>query len=117
MKRNDDLLRQLLLDAEASDDWIFLSYVTKDSSSEERERHGHVLLLEDAGLVAAVGKGSFRLTNQGHDFLTAIRDEGLWSKTKAAVAETGGNATVEILKSLASGFLKKKISQHTGIEL
>ena len=59
----------------------------------------------------------FRMTNQGHDYLDAIRDNGIWTKTKAAVAETGGSATLEIVKALALGFLKKKIETHTGIQL
>lgn len=54
---------------------------------------------------------------QGHDYLDAIRDQGIWEKTKSVVAETGGNATLEIVKALALGFLKNKISQHTGIDL
>ncbi len=60
---------------------------------------------------------SFTVTWAGHDYLDAVRDQGVWDKTKSAVAETGGNASLEIVKALALGFLKKKISQHTGIEL
>jgi hypothetical protein len=83
---------------------------------EQRERY-HVLLMMDAGLVTCVCRGIVRLTNSGHDYLEAIRDDGVWSRTRAAVAETGGSATLEIIKSLAMGFLKSKIEKHTGIQL
>jgi len=76
-------------------------------------------LMHDAGLIEGNGykSGIFFITNQGHDFLDAIRDEGLWQKTKDTVSETGGNATLEIVKALAIGFLKKKIAQQTDIDL
>jgi hypothetical protein len=60
---------------------------------------------------------TFELTWLGHDYLDAVRDEGIWHKTKKAVSETGGSATLEIVKALALGFVKKKIAQHTGIEI
>ncbi|MFP1644406.1 DUF2513 domain-containing protein [Pontitalea aquivivens] len=118
MKRDDDFIRTLLLRFEADQDWLQL--MTGDTSGasrdELRERY-HVLLMMDQGLMAPVGRSTMRMTAAGHDFLDAIRDQGIWSKTKEAVAETGGNASLEILKSLALGLLKKKISQHTGIDL
>lgn len=86
-------------------------------SADERQYEGHVLLLVDAGLVAEIDESTFRLTAQGHGYLDAIRDEGIWNKTKQAVAETGGSATLDIIKSLAVGFLKTKIEKHTGITL
>ena len=112
MKRNDDLIRELLLEMEASEEWFFVV----DYDEEDQAREYHLKLLGDMGLLS-FGKHSYRLTAAGHDFLDAVRDDGLWKKTKDAVAETGGNATLEIIFSLAKGFLKKKISQHTGIEL
>ncbi|MDP3961387.1 MAG: DUF2513 domain-containing protein [Pseudorhodobacter sp.] len=47
------------------------------------------------------------ITFDGHDYLDAIRDEGIWQKTKKAVVDTGGNATVEILNACA-WFLEAK---------
>lgn len=74
--------------------------------------------MDDLGLVSLDTRHHwYRMTASGHDYLDAIRDEGIWKRTTAAVTETGGSASVEILKALATGFLKKKISRHTGIEL
>ena len=118
MKRDDDYLRELMLRYEADQDWLFIMPgVTKDASYEERKECYHVLQMMDVGFATQVGKNTFRITAQGHDYLDAIRDQGIWEKTKAVVAETGSNATLEIVKALALGFLKKKISQNTGIEL
>ena len=108
MKRDDDLMRDLLLEFEQQDDWLLLLPQTLDMSQAERERIGHVYLLCDAGLVSPYGKHTYRITNDGHDFLEAIRDEGLWQKTKDTVSETGGNATLEIVKALAIGFFEKE---------
>ncbi|WP_085893338.1 DUF2513 domain-containing protein [Roseovarius litorisediminis] len=53
----------------------------------------------------------------GHDYLDAVRDPGIWSKTTTAVKETGGSAALEIVKALAVGFAKKKLKDHTGVDL
>ena len=122
MKRDKDLLRELLFEFESSDEWQIRVPKFSGEPDERRARQYHIQLLCDEGyLVSFTGgiaeAGVFRMTAQGHDFLDAVRDEGIWSKTRDAVRDTGGNATVEIVKALAMGFLKKKISQHTGIEL
>ena len=118
MKRDDDFLRDLLLKLEADDDWMqILPGETLSHSNEESKERYHLELAADSGFVTAVGQSTFRLTAQGHDYLDAIRDEGIWMKTKSLVSEAGGNATLEIVKTLAVGFLKKKISQYTDIDL
>ncbi|MBT8457123.1 MAG: DUF2513 domain-containing protein [Rhodobacteraceae bacterium] len=116
MKRDENLIRSLLLELEAANDFE-LDGGANSIGNHDEARHYHFMLMQDAGLVAHTNHGFFRLTSQGHDFLDAIRDEGLWQQTKAVVAESGGNVTVEILKQLAVGLLKKKINQHTDIEL
>ena len=118
MKRDDDFIRKLLLEYEGNDEWLLITPGnTHDAKPDERRERYHVLLMMDAGLLTEVGKGTFRISNAGHDYLEAIRDEGIWTKTKAAVAGTGGSASLEIIKALALGFLKAKIEQHTGVKL
>jgi hypothetical protein len=117
MKRDDELIRHLLQEFEQQEDWLIMAPNAMGMSVEDRKRIGHIYLLCDAGMLTSVGRDTYRLTNQGHDFLEATRDEGLWQKTKDAVSETGGNASLEIVRQLAVGFLKKKISQHTDIDL
>lgn len=86
-------------------------------SADERRRHYHVLLLCDAELLAPVAKSTYRITSAGHDFLEATRDAGIWAKTKEVVAREGGSATLDILKELATGLLRKQIEERTGLKL
>ncbi len=117
MQRDDEYIRDLLFEIEKQDNFLVMILDTLDASPAERKKLYHAQLLCDAGYMIQVSNAGYRLTSQGHDFISSIRDEGIWNKTKAAVAETGGNVTLEVIKSLAYGFLKKKISTHTDIEL
>ena len=117
MKRDNDYLRELLFKIQNADDDLFYAIITMGMSPDERKEHYHVQLLCDEGLLFQVSDSAYRLTSQGHDFIESIRDKGIWEKTKEAVAETGGNATLEMVKAIASGFLKKKLSVHADIDL
>ncbi len=117
MKRDDEYLRQILLEVEDQEDFLLLVRKVMAASANDRRKQYHVELLCDAGLMSQVSESGYRMTSAGHDYLDAIRSEGIWNKTKEAVAETGGSVPLEIMKQLAKGFLKKKIERHTGIEL
>lgn len=117
MKRDNEYLRELLFEIENNDDYLVIAVNTYGKSAEESKRYYHIQLLCDAEYMVQINESTYRLTSQGHDFIEAIRDNGIWDKTKDAVANTGGNATIEMVKTLAVGFLKKTISEHTGIEL
>ena len=56
------------------------------------------------------------LTWAGHDYLDSIRDDQIWAVAKDGVKQAGG-LTFDLLKSLAKGLVKKKIEQHTGVNL
>jgi hypothetical protein len=50
----------------------------------------HILLMHEAGLIEAIDLSSFdgvcwkatRLTNDGHDFLAAAKDDNRWQEAK-----------------------------------
>lgn len=127
MRRNMDLLRLLLLKLET---------ISEDSHSifvfqyEELEVEGytedqvayHLHLAVEAGLVDQGGNGVMngfmfrRLTWDGHDFADAVRDEDIWGKTRQS-ANAAGGFSLELLRDLAKGFIRKKISDHTGVEI
>ena len=115
MKRDNDYIRDFLLKFEEQKEPLLYRPPTMDGG-DIKERH-HIHLLCDKGYMVEINEGVYRLTNSGHDFIEAIRDEGIWNRTKQQIADTGGNVTLEIIKTLATGLLKKKISYHTGIEL
>jgi hypothetical protein len=71
MKRDDDLIRDLLLKMEESDDSDYVCSLTMGSEPEEEREYFHLQLLGDAGYVLETGRhgGVFRVTNQGYDYL------------------------------------------------
>lgn len=111
MKRDDDLIRGLLFEAEASEDPLFGPF-----DDEDEKRYEHARLLCDAGLFQQVQSGVFRMTNQGHDYLDAIRDDGVWKKTKEAVSTTGG-VGLGIMKDIATAYVRQELSARLGMPL
>lgn len=117
MKRDNDYLRELLFKIEGDENCLTFGPTAYGQSEAQEKEHYHLQLLCDAGHLVQIGDITYRLTNQGHDFIESIRDKGIWEKTKEAVAESGGNATLEMIKAIATGFLKKKLSEHANIDL
>lgn len=115
MRRDDDFIRALLLEAKASDETCIIALLTLNASSEDKKRYVHAQWLTDAGFFApAGGKGTYRITNQGHDYLAAIRDDGVWAKTKAAAAKVGGGAggvALGLMKEIATGYVREELKR------
>jgi len=117
MKRDYDYLRKLMFEIEEDEAPLYVFAFTMGASQEEQKKYHHIDLLCDVGYLKQVNEHVYRLTSVGHDFIESVRDGGIWKKTKAAVIETGGNATIELVKQIAHGLLVKKLHEHTGIEL
>jgi hypothetical protein len=115
MKRDDDFIRQMLLDLEASDELLLAIYRTHDETAEDRKRYQHAELLCDAGYFVSSKPGIFRMTNQGHDYLAAIRSDTVWNKTKK-MAESVGGVTLGIMRDTAIWYLKQEIEKKTGVD-
>lgn len=123
MKRDMDIIRTILLGAEAQTQKDFGSTFSVSGVSEEQIEI-HLPLLIDKGLLE--GKdwssmksrswGMVRLTWDGHDFLDTVRDDEIWRETKNGVKAAGG-FSLDLIKSLAKGLVKQKIEKHTGVEL
>lgn len=133
MKRDLDRIREILLQSEAADKSKFNIYSDKFSDFDRyqielMEQAGFVKITrsenikfggpyQSLGLARRVSSPYFEMTYEGHNYLDAIRNEGVWLKTKAVVAEEGGSLALEIVKSLALGFAKKQIEDRTGIKI
>jgi hypothetical protein len=121
MKRDMELLRQVLLTIEADPDFngdkaLFPFEALEGSGHSRQEIIYHLRLAEDGGLIIAEfhqgGDVAVRnLTSEGHDFLDSVRDPEIWRRTKACAVKAGG-FTVDILKELAKSLIKAAIQQH-----
>jgi hypothetical protein len=58
----------------------------------------------------------FGITWHGHEFLDSVRDPKIWERAKKG-AEGAGGFTVDLLKDLAKGLVKKQIEEYTGVKL
>jgi hypothetical protein len=129
MKRDMDLMRDLLLKLEALPMRRGgIVTITPDADEIAVEGYGvdqidyHLSQIRQAGLIDEGGARpmsgiGFRcLTPAGHDFLDSVRDPETWSKTKKAAAGAGG-FTLDLLKDLAKGFIRKQIEDRTGVKL
>lgn len=116
MKRDDDYIRQLLFEAEEATEPYLMAVQLLSMSDDEQKRHQHAELLCDAGFFVAVNKGVYRITNQGHDYLAAVRTETVWNKTKEAAGQLGG-VTLDIMKDLAVSYVKQEAKSKLGLDL
>ena len=73
-----------------------------------------LILTFDAGIVDEVLFD--RLSWAGHDFVDSVRSAEVWAKTKKG-AEAAGGFTVDLLKDLAKGFIKRQVEELTGVKL
>lgn len=130
MKRDMDLIRSIVLDIENGKDWfettsdetaVALGTDGSGLSHDEADRlEYHLTLLEASGIAkftkADSGWIPESLTWKGHDFADSVRDDEIWRKTKEGALAAKG-FTVDLLVSLAKGYLKKQIETRTGIDL
>jgi hypothetical protein len=127
MKRDMDLVRDLLLAIENDPNFDGMRRIMPDEPGDlgitehsYEEVVYHLVLLIEAGLL--VGKLTMqmpiisKLTWQGHDFLDTVRDPVIWRETKEGAKKAGG-FSLELLAALAKGLVKKKIEEHTGVQL
>jgi hypothetical protein len=123
MRRNDDLIRKLMLDLENTNEHVtdkhfvdgfgrdevayHLALIVKSGYAEGKTLYGNASA--DTTIPNAVVV--MRLTPSGHDFISTVRDPKIWSKVKERAARVAGGVTLEILKQLGSAVVK----QHLGL--
>ncbi len=77
-----------------------------------------MLILEEKWLVGVYVRisGQFlleRLTKDGHDFIDATRDRGIWDKAKSRASDAGG-ATLGFVWEIAKTLIRNEITKHIG---
>ncbi|RYY90112.1 MAG: DUF2513 domain-containing protein [Chitinophagaceae bacterium] len=125
MKRDMDLVREILLDAESLEHGYVNGVLKIDGYTEDQIGH-HVYLMEQAGLVEAADASSMDSDSpiallisikwQGHDFLDSVRDPEIWKQTKD-IAERAGGYSIALLGDLAKGLIKTQIKRITGVDV
>jgi hypothetical protein len=129
MKRDMDLMRELLLKLEAlpmrrggivnipaDDEAIAVEGYSVDQIDYHLSQIRRSGFIDEGGARPASGIGFRCLTPAGHDFLDSVRDPETWSRTKKAAAGAGG-FTLDLLADLAKGFVRKQIEDRTGVKL
>ena len=111
MKRDMDLIRFLLLDIEGEE--------KPDLSQFAKEQlNYHKALLIEAGLAEGrVAYGNdiistvkiIRLTWQGHEFLSAARNNSVWNKAKEMISKANLTITIPIMTELLTMIVKEQL--------
>ena len=129
MKRDWDLLREILYQAESCEAGRSLvlsrgTFHVQDCRLDAgghsfEEVYEHVLLLKDSGFAEVrelpklhagpMGIAIDRLTMRGQDFLEAARDDTRWRKAMKTVSEKGGAVTVSVLTQILSALTNKSL--------
>lgn len=124
MKLDKDLVREILLAVEASEEdplgWTELNL----EGREALDVSYHVMLLHEAGLIVGQDLSTDdglewlpkRLTYKGHEFLDTVRDGEVWELTKTG-AEKVGSASLSLMFELGKAYGKQVLKDRLGIEL
>jgi DNA-binding transcriptional ArsR family regulator len=115
MKRDMDLVREILLAVEAVDDHSLHELPVIDGYDQQLVG-SHIEIMQEAGLIDAMDcrdlSGGYwipkKLTWEGHEFLDQIRPTERWSKTKAVIGKLG-DFSIATTKQVASEIAKKAL--------
>lgn len=117
MKRDVDLIRQLLFDIEQHGCECTLESLrnTATHEADERKRY-HLRLCIDAGLAkeidrSATGSPCVRLTNAGHEFLDICRGDQRWQAAKSIVHQQTGGLSLAVLRAVLTKWAVQSISR------
>jgi Hypothetical protein (DUF2513) len=119
MKRNMDLVRQILI-AMDDHDHGFAPDMNIEGFTEEEIGY-HCYLMDDAGLIEAADATTLgsstpfalpiKLTWSGHEFLENSKDQNVWDQTKQAIDKLGGASF-----SIWTSVMTKIVMQNLGID-
>ena len=116
MKRDTNLIRAILLTVEETDERQGLlnpSFQRDGENIPANEVTYHIGLLNERGLIKAVKLDSGwlieALTWEGHEFLDAAKNEGVWKRVQKTVNEKGGSLPFDVVKALAIQFAREAV--------
>ncbi len=116
MKRDMDLIREILLQVEQSTDVSRLEIEVGDIDKIVIGYHQHIII--DAGLAEGVDQTNLGDTNpqakiasltwKGHEFLDAARDPSTWENAKDRAGKVGG-VSLQVMTSILTELIKEKL--------
>lgn len=118
MKRNWDLVREILIKLEEKEDCTSWLWDNEIKGYDNQAVAYHYKLLTNAGLIngkdiSSLGKMSYvaiSLTWQGHEFLDKIRNESIWNKVKYTVQNKSLDLSFDVIKEVATAIIKTMLS-------
>jgi hypothetical protein len=115
LTRDVELFRQILIEIEKQPPGMREHTIEIPGRSAE-EVYEHARLTQDAGLIEAIFHKAMptfvvrRLTNDGHDFLAAARQETIWAEAKATVRNSIGTITIAALKTVLTELVQRAVT-------
>ena len=126
MRRDDDLIRKLMLDLESASHYVNDSHEVDGFTRDEVAYHLAILVRsgfaegpdprysstggDPTVPVAVVVK---RLTPAGHDFIANLRDDTVWERVKDRLSKAGGSASLEVIGQLGAAVTKQLLGLST----
>jgi len=118
MKRDMDLVRQILLSATAHEHGYADENPKVSGFTEDQIGH-HIYLMQQAGLVEASDSSALDsssptalllcVTWKGHDFIEAARSNNVWTSAKEKAKSVGGSMSFDLLKELLVATAKSQL--------
>lgn len=125
MRRDMDLIRRMLIEAEESDEPIRDARLKFMAGDDQRKALYHVELLQGYGLVNATIRRTTGadlavfsidgLTWEGCDYLDAIRSDTVWRKVRDAVTRTLGDVPLMVTKNVCTSLATKMAMNELGL--
>lgn len=115
MKRDMDLIREILLEMEkipSYDLWQSRPLLGYD----EKDVVAHIELAQDSGLlVASFCSGPTatvqRMTSEGYDFLEALKQPTLWQQAKDRITSAGLPVTIAVAKTVLEKLINDALAK------
>jgi len=122
MKRDLDLIRQVLLQIEALPAGPPAQYRTSEIDDPVLLAHFELVIaagLVDGKIARSQGmRGDVisisGLTWEGHEWIEMVRSQAAWNEVKSTLLENGGVLTYELTKAMASRLLRARLDLPPG---
>ena len=119
MKRDLDLIRNILLHIESSNRASFSAKDFIQFCEDKNLLYYNIHLMYEAGFIEAlevpccgIAIPQYRIlwiTNVGCDYMDSVRSDGVWNKIKPALRSVGDSVTFDIVKTVASKLITNQL--------